>query len=72
MRRNTKKERTIIRIWDNLEELGDQMSSGAAEGMTQKELDFVDSRLRDILKETSKWFAGLENEYVGGRRNRAP
>lgn len=67
MKKNTRKERTIIRIWDNLEELHDQVTSGAAEGMTQKQLDFVDSRLAGILKKTNKWFVGLENRYVGKR-----
>lgn len=71
MKKHTRKEKVIIRIWDTLEELGDQMSSAAAEGMTQKELDFVDSRLTDILRETSKWFVGLENRCVG-KRKRAP
>lgn len=70
MRKRTRKEKVIARIWDNLEELGDQMTSGAAEGMTGKQLDFVDSRLSDILEETSKWFVGLVKEYAG--RNRAP
>lgn len=68
MRKNTKKERTIIRIWDNLEEIHDQVTSGAAEGMTQKQLDFVDSRLKAIMKTTGKWFVGLENRYVGNRK----
>lgn len=70
MRKRTRKDKVIARIWDNLEELGDQMTSGAAEGMTGKQLDFVDSRLSDILEETSKWFVGLVNEYAG--RKRAP
>jgi hypothetical protein len=66
----TKKERVISRIWDNLDELQEQMTSGAAEGMTQRQLDFVDERLADMLKETSKWFVGLVKEYAGNRKQR--
>ena len=64
----TKKERVISRIWANLEELQGQMTSGAAEGMTQRQLDFVDERLADMLKETSKWFVGLVEECAGKKK----
>lgn len=54
----------ISRVWESLEELEQQMTSAAAEGMTMEQLKFVDERLEAILKETSRWFVVLDSEYA--------
>lgn len=51
-----KHDETIQRIWENLEELNDQMTSAAAEGLTPEQLKFVDEGLKGIIKRTSEWF----------------
>lgn len=62
-----KKNMVISRIWENLEELQEQMTSAAAEGMTREQLDFVDSGLAGILEETGKWFVDLAEESASKR-----
>lgn len=51
-----KHDETIQRIWENLEELNDQMTSAAAEGLTPDQLKFVDEGLKGIIHETRRWF----------------
>lgn len=56
-----KYDKTIQRVWESLEELERQMTSSAAEGLTQEQIEFVDERLSAILEETSRWFAVQDN-----------
>lgn len=51
------RDEVIRRVWDSLEELERQMTSAAAEGLTQDQLKFVDERLQGIIQETRRWFA---------------
>lgn len=62
MKNPTTRDLVIGRIWDSLEALQEQLTSSAAEGLTPQQLDFVNSRLSDILDETSKWFAGFDKK----------
>lgn len=57
-----KNEMIIKRIWASLEELQEQLTSSAAEGLSREQLDFVNSRLSDILDQTSEWFVGMKNK----------
>lgn len=52
-----KNDRIIERIWENLEELNDQMTSASAEGLGPHQLEFVDESLEGIIRETRLWFA---------------
>lgn len=63
---STTRDLVIARIWDGLERLQEQMTSSAAEGLKPEQLDFVNSRLSDILDKTNEWFAGSD------KKNRAP
>jgi hypothetical protein len=56
MNKPNTRDMVIARIWDNLDRLQEQLTSSAAEGLKPEQLDFVNSRLSDILDETSRWF----------------
>lgn len=51
-----KNEKIIKRVWENLEELQEQMTSCVAEGLTREQLSWVDVRLCDIVEKTKVWF----------------
>lgn len=56
MNKPNTRDMVIARIWDGLDRLQEQLTSSAAEGLKPEQLDFVNSRLSDILDETSRWF----------------
>ena len=50
------RDKLIQRVWESLETLQERMTSIEAEGLSAKQLGFVDSGLSAILEETDKWF----------------
>lgn len=60
MNKPNTRDLVIARIWDSLDRLQEQLTSSAAEGLKPEQLDFVNSRLSDILDETSRWFTVQE------------
>lgn len=50
------RDKAITKVWDDLEELQEQMTSGMAEELTLEELQAVGAAVEKILTTTTGWF----------------
>jgi len=55
-------EMVLVRIWDNMEDLHVQLTSGFAGEFTIEELEEIDKAIAEVLKKTTARF----NEIAGG------
>jgi hypothetical protein len=56
------REKVLVRIWDDLEEIHTQLTSDLADEFTLEELEKIDEAISGVLKRTTARF----NEIAGG------